>query len=95
MLTKLGTGQYKLDGILEIRNPQFLSELISIDDGEKITIDFSELESTDSLLLAALLKLSRKIKTRRGSLHLQQVPEKTKILAKTYGIEELLSPHYQ
>ena len=53
-------------------------------------LDVSSLESADSLLLAALLDLQRKLVQRGGQLHVTGLSESMQGLARVYGIEALL-----
>src|SRR6478735_6661001 len=96
MLETISTNHYRLHGHLDMQDSSVvLQELMGLPRqlkiaGQDVLLDISALESTDSLLLAALLDLQRKMMQGGGRLRVEGFPEEMRGLAGVYGIETLL-----
>jgi ABC-type transporter Mla MlaB component len=99
MLEAVSANHYRLHGHIDMQESSALlrelmqlpsSLLSSKTDKPDLLLDLSALESADSLLLAALLDLQRKLTARNGSLKVTGLSESMQGLARVYGIETLL-----
>ena len=96
MLETVSTNHYRLLGHIDMQESSgLLRELMELPEASKIgkqdlLLDVSALESSHSLLLAALLDLERKIVQRGARLRVKGLSESMKGLARVYGIETLL-----
>lgn len=97
MLESVSVNRYRLHGHIDMQESSLvLQELMDLPQSSKIdkqdlVLDVSTLESADSLLLAALLDLQRKLERCGSSLRVTGLSENMRGLALVYGIESLLS----
>ncbi len=96
MLEALSASYYRLHGDIDMQeSSQLLRELLALPAGMQavtLTLDVGGVGTADSLLLAALLDLRRKLEGRGCRLHVRGLPEGLRGLARVYGIESLLEP---
>lgn len=96
MLESLSANHYRLHGAIDMQESSvLLRELLALPatvQGQRLTLDISPVTSADSLLLAALLDLQRKLASRGASLQVQGFPDSLQGLARVYGIESLFEP---
>lgn len=96
MLESVSANHYRLLGHIDMQESSvLLRELMDLPrtakiDKQDLLLDVSALESTDSLLLAALLDLQRKVVKCGGRLRVVGLPESMRGLARVYGIDALL-----
>lgn len=96
MLEAVSANHYRLHGHIDMQESSvLLRELMQLPlslktDKQDLLLDVSGLESADSLLLAALLDLQRKLTLRNGWLKVIGLSESMQGLARVYGIETLL-----
>ena len=96
MLETVSANHYRLHGHIDMQESSvLLRELMQLPlslkaDKQELLLDVSGLESADSLLLAALLDLQRKLSLRDGCLKVTGLSESMQGLARVYGIETLL-----
>lgn len=96
MLESVSANHYRLRGHIDMQESSvLLRELMDLPNKAKtdkpdLLLDVSALESADSLLLAALLDLQRKLVKRGGCLRVEGLSESMQGLARVYGIEALL-----
>ena len=95
MLLKISDTQYRICGSLDIQHVGATSELIALGKSpiHHLTLDCQELTAADSLLLAVVLHLAREMEIKKGTLTIQNFPQRLASLAKTYGIDSLID-HY-
>jgi ABC-type transporter Mla MlaB component len=96
MLEPVAANSYRLLGHIDMQeSSSVLRELMDLPQSSKadkqdLLLDVSALESADSLLLAALLDLQRKLEQRGSRLRVTGLSESMRGLALVYGIESLL-----
>ncbi|HQQ74202.1 MAG TPA: STAS domain-containing protein [Pseudomonadales bacterium] len=96
MLETISANHYRLHGHIDMQDSStVLRELMGLPQqlkiaGQDVLLDISALESADSLLLAALLDLQRKLIQCGSRLRVEGFPEGMRALAGVYGIEALL-----
>ena len=96
MLEAVSANHYRVHGHIDMQESSaLLRELMQLPqslltDKSDLLLDLSDLESADSLLLAALLDLQRKLELCNGSLKVKGLSESMQGLARVYGIETLL-----
>jgi anti-anti-sigma factor len=96
VLESVSANHYRLLGHIDMQESSvLLRELMDLPrtakiDKQDLLLDVSALESADSLLLAALLDLQRKLVKRGGHLRVEGLSESMRGLARVYGIDALL-----
>jgi ABC-type transporter Mla MlaB component len=96
MLESVSVDHYRLLGHIDMQESSILlRELMDLPKNSRIAkqdlfLDLSALESADSLLLAALLDLQRKLEQGGSRLRVTGLSESMRGLALVYGIESLL-----
>ncbi len=99
MLEVVSSNHYRLHGHIDMQESSVLlrelmqlpsSLLSSKTDKQDLVLDLSALESADSLLLATLMDLQRKLSSGNGRLKVTGLSESMQGLARVYGIETLL-----
>ena len=96
MLETVAANHYRLHGHIDMQGSSLLlQELMDLPkvsqvSSQTLLLDLSSLDSADSLLLAALLDLQRKMLKSNGRLRVKGLSENMLGLARVYGIETLL-----
>lgn len=94
MLESLAPDSYRLQGRLDMQSsPVLLRELLALADTAQtgtLKLDVSVLESADSLLLAAMLNLGRRLQAQGKALRVTGLSQAMLGLARVYGIESLI-----
>jgi ABC-type transporter Mla MlaB component len=96
MLEMLSANHYRLHGDIDMQESSaLLRELLALPaskaaSGPLLTLDVGCIASADSLLLAALLDLQRKLAQRGARLQVLGLSAAMRGLARVYGIESLL-----
>lgn len=86
----------RLRGALSLREHSALAQLQALpqqvehEGWRRVALDVSELTAADSLLFAALFSALRALRQSDCQLDLLGLPERLRVLAQAYGIEELL-----
>lgn len=96
VLEAVSANHYRLLGHIDMQESSvLLRELMSLPqalnaDTQILQLDLCALESADSLLLAALLDLQRKLLKKNSRLQITGLSDSMRGLARVYGIESLL-----
>jgi anti-anti-sigma factor len=94
MLEIIAPDSCRLHGRLDMQNSAvLLRELMALGDkttAKVLKLDVSQLESADSLLLAAILDMSRRLASMGGELRVTGLSAAMTGLARVYGIESLI-----
>lgn len=98
MLEPVSANHYRLHGDIDMQDTSpLLRELLALPataagQGSLLVLDVGTVDTADSLLLAALLDLQRKLLARGSHLQVRGLTEGMRGLARVYGIESLLEP---